>query len=139
MLWQVFLKVGFCPETESLCARHLSSIHPSLCYRRPLSGSGALLLYRALRNIISGEGVYGRLLKSTCRYFPKMGEPQYRTQNTLVLIMGTPKKVSLILGNPHVDTYGGYEVKELYECDAGPGGTTGVHKSQGFRGLGFRG
>ena len=26
--------------------------------------------------------------------------PQYRPQNTIVFIMGTPKKVLLILGNP---------------------------------------
>ena len=30
--------------------------------------------------------------------------PQYRPQNTIVLIIGTPKKVPLILGNPHIDS-----------------------------------
>ena len=34
--------------------------------------------------------------------FPKIGGPQYRPQNTIVLNMGTPKKVPLILGNPHI-------------------------------------
>ena len=29
-------------------------------------------------------------------------EPQYRPHNTMILIMGTPKKVPLILGNPHM-------------------------------------
>ena len=29
--------------------------------------------------------------------------PQYEPQNTIVLIMGTPKKVPLILGNPHIE------------------------------------
>ena len=29
--------------------------------------------------------------------------PQYRPQNTIVLIMGTPKRVPLILGNPQLD------------------------------------
>ena len=28
--------------------------------------------------------------------------PQYRPQNTIILIMGTPNKVPLILGNPHI-------------------------------------
>ena len=27
-------------------------------------------------------------------------------QNTIVLIMGTPKMVPLVLGNPHIETYG---------------------------------
>ena len=33
---------------------------------------------------------------------PKLGEPQYRPQYIIVLIMGAPKKVPLILGNPHL-------------------------------------
>ena len=37
----------------------------------------------------------------TIWYFPKIREPQYRPQNTIVLNIGTPKKVPLILGNPH--------------------------------------
>ena len=36
--------------------------------------------------------------------FPKITGPQYRPQYTIVLIMGTPKKVPLILGNPHIPT-----------------------------------
>ena len=31
---------------------------------------------------------------------PKIGGPQYRSQNTIVLVMGTPKMVPVILGNP---------------------------------------
>ena len=31
------------------------------------------------------------------------GEPQYRPQNVIIRIMGTPKKVPLILRNPHID------------------------------------
>ena len=43
--------------------------------------------------------------KGPCRYMlhmvvPKIRGPQYRPQNTIILIMGTPKKVPLILGNP---------------------------------------
>ena len=34
--------------------------------------------------------------------FPKIRGPQYRPQYTIVLIMGTPKKVPLILGNYHL-------------------------------------
>ena len=34
--------------------------------------------------------------------FPKIGGPQYRPQNTIILIIGTPKKVPLILGNPYI-------------------------------------
>ena len=34
-------------------------------------------------------------------YFPKTRGPQYRPPNTILLIMGTPKK-PLILGNPHI-------------------------------------
>ena len=33
-------------------------------------------------------------------YFPKIGEPQYRPQNIIVLTIRIPKKVPLILGNP---------------------------------------
>ena len=34
--------------------------------------------------------------------FPKIGGPQHRPQNTIILITGIPKKVPLILGNhPH--------------------------------------
>ena len=32
--------------------------------------------------------------------------PQHRPQYTIVLIMGTPKMVPLILGNPHIDLGG---------------------------------
>ena len=32
--------------------------------------------------------------------FPKIRGPQYRPQDIIILIMGTPKKVLLILGNP---------------------------------------
>ena len=32
--------------------------------------------------------------------FPKYGEPQYTPQHTMLLIMGAPRKVPLILGNP---------------------------------------
>ena len=31
--------------------------------------------------------------------------PQYGPQNTIVLIIGTPKMVLLILGNPHIHTF----------------------------------
>ena len=34
--------------------------------------------------------------------FPKKRKPQYRPQNTIVLIIGTPKMVPIILGNPHM-------------------------------------
>ena len=34
--------------------------------------------------------------------FPNLGGPQYRPQNTIILIVGTPKMVPLILGNPHL-------------------------------------
>ena len=34
--------------------------------------------------------------------FPKIGESRYRPQNTIVLIMGTPKKGSLTLGHSRV-------------------------------------
>ena len=30
--------------------------------------------------------------------------PQYRPQNIIILIIGTPKKVPLILGNPHMES-----------------------------------
>ena len=35
--------------------------------------------------------------------FPKKREPQYRPQNTIVLILGTPKRVPLNWGNPAVN------------------------------------
>ena len=37
-------------------------------------------------------------------YFPKIGEPQYGPQYTIVLNIRIPKKVPLILGNPHIGT-----------------------------------
>ena len=41
-----------------------------------------------------------RFLKSSKWYFPKIRGPQYRPQNTIILNIGTPKKVPLIMGNP---------------------------------------
>ena len=35
-------------------------------------------------------------------YFPKIKVPQYRPQYIIVLIMGTTKRVPLILGNPYI-------------------------------------
>ena len=32
------------------------------------------------------------------------GDPQYRPQNAITLIFGTPKMVPVILGNPHILT-----------------------------------
>ena len=37
---------------------------------------------------------------------PLSGSFQYRPQNTIVLIIGTPKKVPLMLGNPQVKLHG---------------------------------
>ena len=37
-------------------------------------------------------------------YFPQIGGPQYRPQNTRILIIGTPKKVPLILGTTQCDS-----------------------------------
>ena len=34
--------------------------------------------------------------------FPELGDPQYRLQKTVGLIMRTPKKVPLVLGNLHI-------------------------------------
>ena len=36
---------------------------------------------------------------------PKKRGSQYRPQNTIVLMMGIPKTVPLILGNPHMDPW----------------------------------
>ena len=44
-----------------------------------------------------GEAV---LLPSTFGSFPRKGEPHYRPLNSVILIMGTLKKRSLILGYP---------------------------------------
>ena len=41
------------------------------------------------------------LLVAFMRYFPKTRVPQYRPQYTIILNMGTPKKVPLIFGNSH--------------------------------------
>ena len=41
-------------------------------------------------------------LKPSKWYFPKIRVPQYRSQNTIILNMGTPKKVHLILGNSQI-------------------------------------
>ena len=45
------------------------------------------------------------------------GTQIYRPQYTMVLIMGTPKMVPLILGNPHL----GSECPEPPRTDLGPG------------------
>ena len=50
--------------------------------------------------------------------FPKIGGPQYGPQNTIVLIMGTPKKEPLILGSPHVELQGTWYV--VYNFGTGP-------------------
>ena len=34
--------------------------------------------------------------------FPKVGYPNIDPQKIIILVMGTPNKVPLILGNPHV-------------------------------------
>ena len=52
--------------------------------------------FRALGNILYW-GYIGVIW-----YFPKIGGPQYRPPNTIMLIMGTPKKVHLIWGNPYI-------------------------------------
>ena len=54
-----------------------------------------------------GKGIleHGLQTGRLCGSFPKIGEPQYRPQNTIVLIIGTPKRVPLILGNPLVGMY----------------------------------
>ena len=41
-------------------------------------------------------------------YFPKIRGPQYIPQHTIILVIGTPKKVPLILGNPHIIQAMGY-------------------------------
>ena len=37
--------------------------------------------------------------------FPKSGDPNIDPKNTIILIMGTPNKVPLILGNPHLGRF----------------------------------
>ena len=51
-----------------------------------------MIRFRCVYIMISGEMVVS----------PKQGEPQCRPQNTTVLIMGTPKMVPLIMGNPQI-------------------------------------
>ena len=62
-------------------------------------------------------GLVTRLIMGTIRvsiwYFPKTGGPQYKTQDTTILTMGTPKKVPLILGNPHMGYRGYYPTYEV--------------------------
>ena len=52
------------------------------------------------------KGTIGSYLKQASKSrhgsFPRIGGPQYRPQHTIVLIIGTPKIVPLILGNPHI-------------------------------------
>ena len=43
-------------------------------------------------------------------YFPRIGEPQYRSQNITVLTTGTPKKAPNSWGNPHF-----YDIKSGLE------------------------
>ena len=55
---------------------------------------GRLLSWRCMRagNVPSAA--------EASRSFPKIRIPQYRPQYTIALIIGTPKRVPLILGNP---------------------------------------
>ena len=39
------------------------------------------------------------------RYFLYIGEPQYGPKSTLILLMGTPRKVPLIAVNPSLGVY----------------------------------
>ena len=65
---------------------------------------GVGLGLRGLEFRVSGIGSYPKP-ESTLELrvygsFPKQGELQYRPQNVLI---GTPKMVPLVLGNPHID------------------------------------
>ena len=55
------------------------------------------------RNVINSVG--SQILQSFIWYFPKIEVPRYRRQNTIILIMGTPKQVPVSLGNPHIAEY----------------------------------
>ena len=50
--------------------------------------------------------------------FPKIRGPQYRPPNTIILIIGTPRKVPLILGNYH-----GIRAMDKLETDEGNAGS----------------
>ena len=49
-------------------------------------------------------------MEATIWLFPKIRGPQYRPQNIIVLIIGTPKRVPLILGNPHLGFKGSAQI-----------------------------
>ena len=56
------------------------------------------------RTSLTSKGACEHFLMLFCMWqFPKIRGPQYRPQNTIGLIIGAPKMVPLILGNPHVN------------------------------------
>ena len=59
----------------------------------------------------SVENLYvGRVfIRANYMVVSQIRRPQYRPQNTIVLIMGSSKKVPIILGNPHI-------CMSTYEC-----------------------
>ena len=51
--------------------------------------------------------------------FPKIRGPQYRPKNTIILFIGTPKKVPPILGNHHVSVFRGLKNPYAIHLDFG--------------------
>ena len=78
-------------------------------------------------------------MKEIIWYFPKIRVPQYRPQYIIVLIMGTPNKVPLIVGNPHIESpkVGLFRALPMVAWELSSG-----FRAKGFRfvdlGLGFR-
>ena len=72
--------------------------------------------------------------------------PQYKPQNAIILIMGTPKIVPLILGNPHMSEIEGLGGNFCDRSDPEPSSATqgwkfqvtGLHGDYTWSGLGFR-
>ena len=50
------------------------------------------------------QSLFTALANQAQKTAPKIRVPQYRPQYTIVLIIGTPKEVPLIWGNPHIPT-----------------------------------
>ena len=63
---------------------------------------------------------------------------QYGPQNTIVLLIGTPKRVPLILGNSSFKGTHLITTHPAVSLTSGPNGNRRFEKSLGFRVLGFK-
>ena len=70
--------------------------------RGKIHGFGKKLVWLRYVNP-SGPTPNAELIKDSMVVLNKLGGPHYRHQNTIILILGTPKKILLISGRAHIE------------------------------------